>query len=209
MLLVVSVLCVVSSPVMAGMGVWMNYPPAGFDRYGSAGPFQATVTNLTGYSDPILGHSVNTSFLTFCIESNEYFTPGNWYVVGLSNTAYKGGVGGGSPDPLSNATAHLYLQYQMLSLADQKAQGDDYQAAIWWFENELAGDTPVNTLAANAIAAWGARSVNYTGSSVMVMNLSNGSVAQDMLVSFVPAPGAALLAFVGVGLVGWMKKRLA
>src|SRR4030042_847202 len=54
------------------------------------------------------------SFVTFCLERNEYFVPGKAYIVdSIEQYAVKGGVGGqtANQDPISTETAYLYYSY--------------------------------------------------------------------------------------------------
>lgn len=212
---ITAVLALLPLPALASMNVTINYPPAGYQRAGNGGVFVATVGSA---SDPIHGHAANTSFFTFCLETNEFINIGSLYVVGLSNQAVNGGAGGGSPDPLSTGAATLYLNYLGLSASDKMTQSPAYQQAIWYLEEEANHNAAVEALLdatfgdidySDANNLTGLRS-DYTGSQVKVMNLTDasGNVKQDMLVA-IPVPGAALLCFLGLGLVGWAKRRTA
>ena len=68
---------------------------------GGGGPFKATTTGT------LLGA---TDFVTLCIEFNEHFSYGTSYNFTLSDSAISGGVAGGNPDPVSDATKWLYYQ---------------------------------------------------------------------------------------------------
>jgi hypothetical protein len=60
------------------------------------------------YDVDIIGNDAVYDYQTFCVEFDEYFTPGNEYTVGdISDTAYEGGVAGaeGAGDPLDAKTA--------------------------------------------------------------------------------------------------------
>src|ERR1700704_2060040 len=68
---------------------------------GGGGPFEAKTTGTAlGVAD----------FITFCIEYNEHFSYGGLYNFELSDSAKNGGVAGGSPDPVSDATKWLYYE---------------------------------------------------------------------------------------------------
>jgi len=146
--------------------------------------------------------------------------------------------GGPNPDPLDVRTAWLYEQFCKGLLAGahgtytyvngQAASEQAVQKAIWYIEQETAAPGGLaGQLVADAQAAVGTG--DYTGTSVQVMNLYytalDGSrdgltgkfdpttpdgthLRQSMLVC-VPAPGAVLLGMFGLGLIGWVKRRLA
>lgn len=176
-----------ATTAQAGLTVTVNSPapPSGLN---GGGPFSA-VTNFKG------------TFNTFCIERNEFLTLGNTYDVTLNSAAVGGGIGGGSPDPLSLGAAWLYSYYSrgiLANFANTQADVSDLQIAIWMFEQELsAGDgTGLYDLnnkyykAAVAAGQTGANApVGYLG--VQVMNLTeNGVKKQDLLV--VPEPSTMI-----------------
>ena len=108
---------------------------------GGGGPFTAT----TGADGGLLGN--NVSFLTFCIEFNEHFSYGDEYNFELSDGAKNGGVDGGNPDAVSDATKWLYYQavtggYSSLpfesGIGTDNFVGARVQEAIWFLEQERA-----------------------------------------------------------------------
>ena len=153
-------------------------------------------------------------FSTFCLETNEYFTPGELLrVSGISDSAKAGGVGGGGAtgDPLDNRTAWLYTQFTRQTLtgydfADNAARildANSLQRAIctsrlnWGWLIHSQGSPPsgastprlrLGSTAATAVAG------GWTNLNVVVLNLfrkdSNNQFtvkAQDQLY-YVPAP---------------------
>lgn len=156
-------------------------------------------------------------FQTFCLELNEGLT-GQPFAAELSYNAIKGGVGGGSPDPLSIGAAWLYAQfatgtlpfYDYNPLAGRAASAKALQETIWWLEDELT-TAPVNPFTALVTAQFVSPKADYdpttAGFHVAVVNLwdedagGNWTIPkQDMLI-YLP-DGGLTLALLGCGLLG-------
>lgn len=177
-----------------------------------------------GVSGPINGS--NHDFITFCVERNEYFTPGeDLKVAAVSTAAVNGGVAGGSPDPISPATAWLFTQFWYGTLpgyAHTPAKANSLQRAIWFLENEItasdsgyASDSQAQTWVAMAIAG-SSPSTGWSGiGDVRVLNLmrkdSHGNYtikAQDQLiVTPIPEPQAYAMLLAGLGMLGFVAHR--
>jgi hypothetical protein len=206
-------LCLIAGMVVAA---WATTAQAGLtvtvtagspvQGWNNGGPFTAA-TNFKG------------TFQTFCIEKNEFLSLGGTYDVALNSAAVGGGVGGGSPDPLSKGAAWLYSYYSrgiLANFANTQADVSDLQIALWMFEQELTAADGLYDLnnkyykAAIAAGQTGASApVGYLG--VQVMNLTeNGAAKQDLLV--VPEPstviaGALLLLPFGASAVRILRRK--
>jgi hypothetical protein len=179
------------------------------------GAFNITNHGSTGNLNVDLG-----SFLTFCLEYNEYMSYGTaLYTVGsITTEARLGGAGGrqgptGSTfDPLSAKTAYLYTNYMsaghgalgaVFGSASAVDKGTAMQQAIWYLEEEI-GLGSVNTLANSLLTAANSSGWTTTG-QVKVLNLynANGGNSQDQLyLAPVPLPAAGLLMASALGLGG-------
>ncbi|MCS7089710.1 MAG: hypothetical protein RMN51_01655 [Verrucomicrobiota bacterium] len=159
---------------------------------------------------------------TFCLELNEFLS-GQPFHAYLNTVAINGGVGGGSPDPLSIGTAWLYKRFAEGTLPGynytpgpgRAASARELQEAIWYLEDELGSIGP-NPYIAMVIAQFGSLSAaktNYNPSlanfQVRVVNLygikPNGDTdwqarKQDMIV-YLPDGGMTLI-LMGGGLLG-------
>jgi hypothetical protein len=198
-------------------GTYLDPPPF-------TGEFQ-----LTPNTDLALLLGSSNPFQSFCLEAYEDVAIGSTYFAKLNDEAIAGGgnLGPAGPDggdPLSPQTAWLYAQFRAgpagalvgydFSPGDgRKASAWAFQQAIWHLEDEvgyqnLAGLSP---LAQSFVTQAGLGGWTTIG-NVRVLNLYPGlyakTVNQDMLALVtIPAPGAVLLGSLGVGLVGYLRRR--
>jgi len=162
-------------------------------------------------------------FQTFCLELNEGIS-GQPFHAYLNTAAVAGGLGGGSPDPISIGTAWLYKQFAEGNLsgydytpgAGRAASARALQEAIWYLEDELTSLGP-NAYVSLVVAKFGSLAnakANYdpasAGFRVAVLNLYGvdritgktdwTARKQDMLV-YLPDGGMTLV-LMGGGLLG-------
>ncbi|MEN6438152.1 MAG: PEP-CTERM sorting domain-containing protein [Syntrophobacter sp.] len=164
---------------------------------------------ITGNSGALQGQS----FLTFCLEKNEYFYIGGTYDYKITDAADAGGAGGPSPDPLSVGSAYLYYQFvtnQLGTLAiTSSTLAGQFQEAIWYLENEITSITPGNPYydLATKVANYSSNANGAYG--VYVLNLTDASGKhQDQLVC-VPESSTLLLLGAGLLFVAAYRKRYA
>lgn len=175
----------------------------------------------------------------FCIEYTEHVDiyGGTEYYVNLSNESNTGGPPEGANDPVSGRSAGaLRWWFDLPQAARTHANANLTQLALWVEEEEVAWDPATNRwrdlnedwsfgvhmqevyqgFTPAQIAAHLAMFNDQPVGNVAVMQLWDtwsaaggfGGNRQDQLI-IIPAPAAAVLAVIGVGIAGWLKRQRA
>ena len=164
--------------------------------------------------------SSHGTFRSFCLETNENITlnPNVTYSYEIVTTgAVNGGNGGGNPDPVSSASAWIFVQWITGAIANNITNAEDVQRAIWSIENESAGtlSPAANALVATATGLYPNTADNAITSgnfpNIRVLNpfrMING-VREDYQsqIILIPLPTASGMALAGLALVGTRRRR--
>lgn len=155
----------------------------------------------------------HAEFITFCLEYNETIRMGTEYNYVVSQSAKNGGLSGGvnGQDPISKATAWLYLQFlsgTLVGYDHTTSAANALQRAIWWLEGEVNSSTGPgvqNAYANLALAAVGGQNSDNNGFyNVGVMNITDkdGRRVQDQLIRIHVPDGGASLVLLGMAMAG-------
>jgi hypothetical protein len=186
---------------------------------------------LTGVIDEVPGlyggvpvqNVSDAEAMTFCLEVDEYFNPGELYKADIGDAAvattqtYLDGNYGGTPDPISNQTAYLYEHFVFGTLGtsyDYSHTTRDTDAwalqnAIWYFEDEItsvSGKAKDFVDEADDAVANGYTNDKFDGNGyVAVLNPYLTSVRNDdqsQLIYIVPTPTSVLAGTSAMGVLG-------
>jgi hypothetical protein len=222
MVVAAALVAAAGASAMAG-SVHVDINPGAPWRSGNTNGGGFRVVELTGNSGEVGGRGGSAnSFISFCVELNEFIGDVSPNYTSISMAAVNGGVGGGNPDPISAVTQRLYAEFRNggtfggltgLPAGVTAAEwtgllSDALQEAIWFQENEIGS---VSGLAAS-LHAWASNAANAPANAgnVRILNIfrdaAKTSNGQDLL-TLIPLPSAGAMAGVGLLILGARTRR--
>jgi len=142
-------------------------------------------------------------YKTFCVEDDRYISLGGWYAATIDSAIYYGDT---QPNPLEEKTQKLYSAYLNGYIGDV----DKLQRAIWQLEASQSNGIDIDgwlTSLGTAVAGYqDVRVLNLWSDEAHLYWIGDSYDKQSQLIR-IPAPGAILLGGIGVGLVGWLRRR--
>jgi hypothetical protein len=206
--IVMALTAILACPVMAAMTLTMG-------TTGGGSPYIYTPTGALPADWAPYGKIIGTPYETFCVELGETFNPGPTYYATVDPDVKV------PPDTVSGYTAYTYLTTETKSLYatwlnNQKGgfTAKQFQEEIWYYQYgkntfSYSGHNVVNH------GIYGSSGLDFTGASnILVLNLWSKPIyeeaydCQSVMIQ-VPAPGAIMLASMGMGFVGWLRRRQA
>ncbi len=165
--------------------------------------------------------SNGATYRSFCLEFNENIGLGMNVTYSYEITtdgARAGGVSGGNPDPVSSASASIFVSWLRGTIANTNANSTAVQNAIWAIEGEILPSSLTGmalSLYNNAVANYSttdnAAIDNPAFSNIRVLNpyrIIDGEMFRyQSQVILIPLPSASGLALAGLAVVGTRRRR--